>query len=163
FMLRVPPVNLLENPVSRGLPTQFAKIYLAEVKKFFQEYRPTEEDNLKIIEIFTNPEAYETLRLLRTAIVTRNELEKLSKKGVKDIYGVLKIFWDNQMIKVFKDENNNEYFALLSDFYMDLIFPKYILEIIKKSYEQKSKANKVLIEYLNILEESYLNLKKQKK
>ncbi|MFX1329360.1 MAG: hypothetical protein ACFE91_14620, partial [Promethearchaeota archaeon] len=163
FMLRVPPVNLLENPVSRGLPTQFAKIYLAEVKKFFQDYRPIEEDNLKIIEIFTNPEAYETLRLLRNAIVTRNELEKLSKKGVKDIYGVLKIFWDNQMIKVFKDENNNEYFALLSDFYMDLIFPKYILEVIKKSYEQKSKANKVLIEYLNILEESYLKLKKQKK
>jgi len=163
FMLRVPPVKLLEDPVNRGLPLQFAKTYPSEVKKFFQNYRPTEEDNLSIIEIFINPQVYETLRLLRTAIVTTQELEKLSKKGVEDIYGVLKMLWDNQMIKVFQDENNIEYYALLSDFYMDLIFPKYILETIKTSYEQKSKSNKVLIEYLNALEDTYFELKKQEK
>ncbi|MFX1411344.1 MAG: hypothetical protein ACFFA6_13420, partial [Promethearchaeota archaeon] len=66
-------------------------------------------------------------------------------------------------IKVFQDENKNEYYALLSDFYLDKIFPKYILTTIKESYEQKSKANKVLTEYLNVLEESYFNLKSEKK
>ncbi|MFX1597097.1 MAG: hypothetical protein ACFFBK_13655, partial [Promethearchaeota archaeon] len=163
FMLRVPPVKLLEEPVNRGLPAQFAKIYLAEVKKFFQNYRPTEEDNLKIIKALMNPQFFETLRLLRTTIVTRHELEKLRKKGVEDIYGILKVFYDNQLIKAFQDENNNEYFALISDFYIDLIFPKYILDVIKKSYEQKSKPDKVLIEYLNVLEDSYIELKKQEK
>ncbi|MFX1572394.1 MAG: hypothetical protein ACFFB0_06565 [Promethearchaeota archaeon] len=163
FMLRVPPVKLLEDPVNRGLPSQFAKTYPSEVKKFFQEYHPTEEDNLKIIELFINPQVYETLRLLRTAIVTRQDLEKLSKKGVEDIYGVLKILWDNHMIKVYQDENDIEYYALLSDFYMDLLFPKYMLETIKTSYEQKSKTNKVLIEYLKALEDTYFELKKQEK
>ena len=81
FMLRVPPVKLLENPVNRGLPTQFAKTYKTEVKNFFQDYHPSEEDALKIIEIFTNPQAYETLRLLRTSIVTIHEFEKLRAKG----------------------------------------------------------------------------------
>ncbi|MFW9877445.1 MAG: hypothetical protein ACFFG0_30535, partial [Candidatus Thorarchaeota archaeon] len=154
FMLRVPPNKLLKDSVNRGLPLQFAKEYLAEVKKFFQTYRPTGEDNLNIIKILTNPEAYEVLRLLRTAIVTMQDLEKLKIKGVEDVYGVLKLLWDNQMIKIFRDEKNNEYHALLSDVYIDLLFPKYILKVIKSAYEQKSISNKALIEYLRVLEEA---------
>ncbi|MFW9875614.1 MAG: hypothetical protein ACFFG0_21130, partial [Candidatus Thorarchaeota archaeon] len=163
FMLRVPPDKLLKNPVNRGLPTQFAEEYLADVKKFFQTYRPTGEDNLNIINILTTPEAYEVLRLLRTAIVTMQDLEKLKTKGVEDVYGVLKLFWDNQMIKIFRDEKNNEYYALLSDFYMDLLFPKYILKVIKSAYEQKSISTKALIEYLRVLEDTYYNLKYKEK
>jgi predicted nucleic acid-binding protein len=63
------------------------------------------------------------------------------------------------MIQVFKDEQNNEYYALLSDFYLKLIFPKYLLNIIKTEYEKKSKSEQVLIEYLNVLENVYLNFK----
>ena len=36
---------------------------------------------------------------------------------------------------------------------------KYLLNIIKAEYEKKSKADQVLVEYLNILENTYLNLK----
>ncbi|MFX0207517.1 MAG: hypothetical protein ACFFDT_16140, partial [Candidatus Hodarchaeota archaeon] len=163
FMLRVPPVKLLEDPVDRGLPTQFAKEYPKEIKEFFKDYRPTEEDNLKIIEALINPQVFEVVRLLRTTIATKEDLEKLKKKGLEDIAGVLKILWDYKMIKVFHDEKNKEYYALLTDIYIDFLFPKYLLKNIKSMYDQKSKVNKVLIEYLNILEESYLNLKTQKK
>ena len=117
----------------------------------------------KIIEILINAEVYETLRLLRTAIVTRQELDKLRTKGVKDAYAALKLLWDNQMVKVFRDEKNNEYYALISDFYMDLIFPKYLLKVIKLAYEQKSIANKALIEYLKVLEDTYYSQKSKKK
>ncbi len=159
FMLRVPPVKLYADPINSGLPTQFAKEYLAEIKKFFQNYQPTAEDNKKVIEILINTEVYETLRLLRTAIVTRQELDKLRTKGVKDPYGAIKLLWDNQLVKVFRDDKNNEYYALISDFYMDLIFPKYLLRVIKTAYEQKSISNKALVEYLNVLEDTYYNLK----
>ncbi|MFX0041492.1 MAG: hypothetical protein ACFE8L_01150, partial [Candidatus Hodarchaeota archaeon] len=163
FMLRVPPIELIDNPMQRGLPRLLTESYLNEVKKFFKEYRPTEDDNLKIINVLSSPQVYETLRLLRKSIVTINDLEKLRKKGVDDIYGVLKALWENGMVKVFQDEEKNEYYALLSDFYLDIIFPKYILTNIKESYDQKFKANKVLIEYLNVLEESYFNLKSLEK
>ncbi|MFX1411676.1 MAG: hypothetical protein ACFFA6_15100, partial [Promethearchaeota archaeon] len=123
FMLRIPPTELLENPVQRGLPTHLVKNYQNEVKRFFNEYHPTEEDNLKILNVISKPQVYETLKLLRTAIVTMRDLEKLRKKGVEDLYGVLKMLWDNEIIKVFQDENKNEYYALLSDFYLDKIFP----------------------------------------
>ncbi|MHA1488409.1 MAG: hypothetical protein ACTSRI_01995 [Promethearchaeota archaeon] len=91
--------------------------------------------------------------------MTKNDLEKLKKKGVDDVDGVLKMLWDNQMIQVFQDDRNNEYYALLSDFHLDLIFPKYLLNVIKKEYDQKSKSDQVLIEYLNVLEDAYLDLK----
>ena len=157
--LRIPPVKMFSDPSRYGLPSQLEKDYRIEVKKYFQNYRPSEGDNLRIIDILINPQVYETLRLLRTAIVTKNDLEKLKKKGVDDLDDVLKMLWDTQMIQVFQDERNNEYYALLSDYYLDLVFPKYLLNTIKKVYEQKSKASQVLMEYLTVLENSYTDIK----
>jgi hypothetical protein len=159
FMLRVPPDTLFKDPVNHGLPSQFAKEYQEEVRKFFNAYRPTEEDTLKLVNCLIDPEVYETLRLLRTAIVTMKDLEKLKSKGVTDIYGVLKNLWDTNMIRVFQDDNGVEYYALLTDFYANFVFPKYQLNVIKVANEQKSKSDKVLIQYLNILEDTYYNLK----
>jgi len=159
LMLRVPPVKLLKDPVDRGLPSQLAEGYRIETKKFFQSYHPSEQDNLRLIENIINPQVYETLRLLRTAIVTRNDLEKLKKKGVEDVDEVLKMLWETQMIHVFQDDKNNEYYALVSDFYVAKIFPKYLLNTIKAEYVKKSKADEVLVEYLTVLENTYMNLK----
>ncbi|MFX1325599.1 MAG: hypothetical protein ACFE8N_11630, partial [Promethearchaeota archaeon] len=163
FMLRIPPVALYEDPVNNGLPIQFSKEYKEEVKQYFQNYHPTTEDNSRIIEAIANPDAFQILRLLRTTVATRQDLEKLRIKGIRDIYGALKLIFDAGMIKIFRDEYNNEYYALISDFYMDLIFPKYLLRVIKTAYEQKSVANRALIEYLQILEDTYYDLKAKKK
>ena len=163
LILRIPPITLLRNPVEKGLPPQLVEDYQIECKKFFQNYRPTDGDNLRIIDLVIDPQIYETLRLLRTAIVTRNDLEKLKKKGVEDIDDVLKKIWDNQMIQVFQDDRQNEYYTLLTDFSLEKIFPKYLLNIIKKEYDQKSKSDQVLIEYLNVLEDTYMDIKAAKK
>ena len=158
-IMRVPPVKILKDPADRGLPSQLVESYMSAARSFFQNYRPTEGDNLRVIDILTNPQVYETLRLLRTAVVTKNDLEKLRKKGVEDLDDVLKMLWDTQMIQVFQDERENEYYALLSDFHLTLAFPKYLMNVIKTVYDQKSKADQVLIEYLTVLENTYTNLK----
>jgi len=162
FMLRIPPDSLYQDPESHGLPKEAIKMYRNEIQKFFSEYRPTEEDNLSLLDILIDPEVYQTLRLLRKAIVTMKDFEKLKNKGVSDIYKVLKNLYDNKMIRIFKDQNETEYYALITDFYIDLIFPKYLLRIIKTSFEQKSKTDKVLLEYLNLLEETYTSQKSKK-
>ncbi|MFW9820933.1 MAG: hypothetical protein ACFFE5_15100, partial [Candidatus Thorarchaeota archaeon] len=161
FMIRVPPDKLFKDPVNHGIPSQFAKSYKDEVQKRFKIYNPTEEDNVRLLQILIDPQVYETLRLLRTAIVTMKDFEKLKTKGI-DIYMVLKKLWDIEMIKVFKDDNNVEYYSLLTDINIALIFPKYLLNNIKLSYEQKSKSNKLLLKNLDILKESYRNLKSAK-
>ena len=68
---------------------------------------------------------------------------------------ILKMLWDNKVIHVFKDNRNIEYYALISDFYLGLIFPKYLLNVIKREYDQKSKSDLVLLEYLTVLENTY--------
>jgi hypothetical protein len=163
LIIRKPPTNLLKIPTEKGLPENLALDYTTVVKKFFQNYRPSEEDNLKIIEMLVDPQIYEMLRLLRTAIVTKNEFEKLRKKGVEDIDKLLKKLWENQIIQVFQDNKGNEYYALLSDIHLSLRFPKYNLSVIKNEYENKSKSDQVLIEYLNVLEDSYLEYKSKRK
>ncbi len=163
LMMRVPPVTLSKNPADRGLPSQLSEDYKTEIRTFFQGYLPSEEDNLRVVDVFIDPQVYETLRLLRTAIVTRNDLEKLKKKGVEDVDAVLKALWDNKMIQVFQDERNNEYYALISDFYIDLIFPSYVLNVIREQYVNKSKAGEVLAEYLTVLEDAYYATKEEEK
>jgi hypothetical protein len=134
LMMRVPATNLYRSPGDKGLPSQLKDDYLTETKKYFKNYYPSEDDNVRILEIISEPQAYEVIKLLRTAIVTKNDLEKLKKKGVEDIDDILK-----------------------------LIFPKYLLNVIKSEYDKKSKAEKVLIEYLNILENTYLGSKSTEK
>lgn len=163
FMIRRPPLELMNDPAEHGLPENMVIDYQNAVKKFFQSYRPTEEDNLKLINILVNPQIYETLRLIRTAIVTKSELEKLKKKGVEDIDDVLRALWNNQIIQVFQDKKGNEYYALLSNFHITLMFPKHMLRTIKHEYEVKSKADRVLIEYLNVLEDAYYEIKSKKR
>ncbi|MFX0008755.1 MAG: hypothetical protein ACFE9R_00440 [Candidatus Hermodarchaeota archaeon] len=159
LVMRIPATTLYKSPIDRGLPSKLSDDYLTEIRKYFQKYYPSEEDNLRISKILSDPQAYEVLKLLRTAIVTKNDLEKLKKKGVEDIDDILRLFWENQMILVFRDDKNTEYYALLTDFLIQLIFPKYLLNVIKSEYNKKSKAEQVLIEYLRVLEDVYLNLK----
>jgi len=156
LMIRRPPIKLLKNPVECGLPEKFVEEYNVAVKNFFQKYRSSDEDNLKILDdIIVDPQVYEILKLLRISIVTKNVLEKLRKKGVDDIDGGLKKLWDCQMIHVFQDTKGNEYYALLTDFYNSLIYPKYMLNTIIYQYGVKSKSEGVLVEYLNVLEDAY--------
>jgi len=160
FMIRRPPIKLLKNPIERGLPERFVEEYDIAIRNFYQKYRPSDEDNIKILdEVIADPQIYEILKLLRISIVTKNVLEKLRKKGVDDIDGGLKKLWDNQMIHVFQDTKGNEYYALLSDFYTSLIYPKYMLNIIIHQYGVKSKSEAVLIEYLNVLDDNYRSTK----
>lgn len=163
LMTRRPPTKLLKNPVERGLPENFTNDYNTTVKGFFQNYRPSREDNLELINLMMDPQVYETLRLLRTMVCTKNEIEKLKKKGVEEVDRVLKTLWDNQIVHVFQSSEGIEYYALLSDFYIDTIFPKYILQTIISEYDVKSKADRVLVEYLNVLEDAYYDYKAAKK
>ncbi|MHA2431055.1 MAG: hypothetical protein ACXACC_08500 [Promethearchaeota archaeon] len=155
FMIRRPPIKLIQNLEESGLPEKFFKEYKTEVRRFFQNYRISEEDNLNLLEILTEPQIYEILRLLRFKIVTRNELEKLRKKGVDDIDGGLKKLWEHKVIYIFRDDYNVEYYCLLTDFHISRVYPKFILNTILQQYDVKSKSEAVLIEYLKVLEDTY--------
>ena len=163
LILRIPPTKLLKEPVEKGLPETLVADYKITVRKYFQNYHPSEEDAQALINLIVNPAVYDTLKLLRTTIATRNLLEKLKKKGVDDVDAVLKELWEQKLINVFRDKRGVEYYTMLSDFYMSLTYPKYLLNTVINEYVVKSKSDKVLVEYLNVLEDAYYNMKSKKK
>ncbi len=155
LILRIPPVEIFNKPVEKGLPKQLEKEYKRAVINFFTSYKTTEFDNLKLIDAILDPQVYETLRLIRTAVVTKQDVEKLMKKYVEDVDKVIGILWENNLIEVFQEDQNNEYYGMISDFKIKRIFPKYLLNMIKDRYESKSKSDEVLLEYLNVIEDAY--------
>ena len=163
FILRRPPVEILKNSEEKGLPENLVEEYRTIVRKWFETYQITEEDNLKLLEVVTDPQIYEVLKLLRIAVVTKSALMKLKKKGVEDVDDCLKKLWEVNITHVFQDNQGNEYYALLSDPLILLAYPKYMLKLILHHYDVKSKSESVLIEYLKVLDDSYYSTKIDKK
>ena len=163
IIIRIPPEKLLRNPTANGLPAELKEDYIAKCKNFFLNYRPAEEDNIKFLGLIIDSSIYEVMRLLRTAIVTINDLEKLKKKGVDDIDSVLNTLISSGVVDVFTDSQKNEYYALISDIHIELTFPKYQLNVLRELYNSKSKAKQVLLEYCSVLKNTFLNLEHPEK
>jgi hypothetical protein len=154
--LRVPPAKLIKDPVDRHLPESLTSEYLSEIRNYFKHYTPSERDNLEIIDkVLLDPACYEVLKLMREAIVTRNDLEKLRKKGVDDVDRVLKAFWETKMVAVFKDDKANEYFCLTCDFYIAKFYPRYQIDTIRKQYRSRAQNSNVLVKALELMREEY--------
>ncbi len=162
-ILRRPPVLLLKEATQRGLPAQLFEDFRRECRSFFESYRPSEEDALLLLDAFLDPQAYETLSLMRVAAVTRDDLEKLKKKGVEDVDAVLKVLWDANMLVVLRDDQGNEYYVLKSDIAVKRFFPEYMVDVIRQNYRERTKTNNTLVEHLNILKDQYFDLKERSK
>ncbi|MHA1746810.1 MAG: hypothetical protein ACTSWW_12480, partial [Promethearchaeota archaeon] len=162
--LRVPPVALIKDPEDRHLPSSLKTSYLTEVRTFFEHYVPEERDTMEIIDkVLLDPACYEVLKLMREAFVTRNDLEKLRKKGVDDVDRVLKVLWETKMVGVLQDEHNNEYYCLTSDFHIQKFFPRYNLDTIRSQYRTRAQNPNVLVKALDLMKEDYyLSLQSEK-
>ncbi len=154
--LRIPPADLIKDPVDRHLPETLKDAYIREVRTAFEHYLPNETDNLEIIDkVILDPACYEVLKLMREAIVTRNDLEKLRKKGVDDVNKVLKIFWDTKMVSVIQDDKGTEYFCLIADFYINKFYPRYNVDNILHQYRSRSQNKSVLIKAIALMKDEY--------
>jgi hypothetical protein len=164
MVLRRPPIKLFQDPVEHHLPASLKDAYTSQVRNFFLNYKPTEADNLEIItKVILDPQTYEVLKLLREAMVTKNDIEKLRKKGVDDIDHTLKSLWETKMIEVFRDDSNTEYYCLVSDFYIHQFYPKYNVDSIRKQYMNKVQNTNALLKALDIMRDEYMILHKNQK
>ncbi|WP_371805855.1 hypothetical protein [Candidatus Lokiarchaeum ossiferum] len=164
MVLRTPPVELIKDPVDHHLPASLKDSYIKEVRNFFELYVPSEADNLAIIDkVLLDPACYEVIKLMREAMVTRNDLEKLRKKGVDDVDRVLKAMWETKMIAVFQDDKNNEYFCLTSDFFIERFYPRYNIDNIRQQYRTRSQNPNALLKALDMMKDEYYAQAKLKK
>ncbi len=157
-MFRVPPFKLLKNSQESGLPNKLHKTYVIDSHDFFNNYTISELDNLEVVERLISPQFYEMLSSLRKGAIIKKKNERLSVKN----RNVIRILEKSRMMKSYTDTEGNVYYALISDFYIDFHIPQYILHIIKTAHDNNLKSNKVLLKYLDLLENMCSDLKRKK-
>jgi hypothetical protein len=153
LILRQPPIQLLKNSKERDFSSQFVEDFSNSVEAYFQTYNYNEEDSIKLANLLLNPQLYEVLKVLRVAIYPKDDIQILRRRGVSDLDNVLQTLLENEIIQIIPDENGKEYYALLSEPYVDILFPEYILNAIISNYNSGLTENNILLRYLNIIKE----------
>jgi len=158
FITRAPPLAIVKKTQQDESSNPMSRDYIAGVKSYFKNYKPTPEDEKILSEIMADSDSYKVLNLLRLSVVNRKGLEKLSKQ-VDDLDGALKKIWSAGLIQVIKDKQGEEFYHLKTDIRIEKFYPEYIVNRIRKAYEQKTMANTVLVEHLKHLRDTFIDLK----
>jgi len=154
FVNRLPPSNLIKIMEKIEIPKDIASKYLAAVNDFFEDYSPTSEDAKKIIEIIIDLDCYNVLKYLRISPITKKGIMKVSD-NIKNLNMVLEKIQSIGALKTIKTNEGKEIYFLITDLRIQKFFPDYILNIILKKYNQNTIPLPILINYLDILKETY--------
>ncbi|KKM17477.1 hypothetical protein LCGC14_1675360, partial [marine sediment metagenome] len=125
-LFRTPVARLVEN-AKKNLPSpKLATNYLKEVKNFFNNYKPTMEDNLKIAQNIINPDKYDYLTLFRERTYPLNKIPRGPGESVEDIGNFLKAMEEEHILKVLEDEKKVAWVFLLTDIRAHTFYPEYL-------------------------------------
>jgi len=154
-VFRTPVAKLVED-AKKNFPTpELATKYLEEVSRFFANYKPTVEDNLKIARTMMNPDNYDYITLFRERAYPLNKIPKGPGESIDQIGSMLKAMEDDQILKVIKDEKDTGWVFLLTNVVAHTFYPEYLIEKIRKD-RMEGKLNKdVAIKHLEFLEQVY--------
>ncbi len=150
------PVSKLVEDAKKNIPTpEVASKYLEEVTKYFLNYKPTFEDNLKIARNLMNPDNYDYITLFRERAYPINKIPKGPGESLDQIGTYLKGMEDDQILKVIRDSKDTLWVFLLTDIVVQTFYPEYLIEKIRKD-RMEGKLNKnVAIKHLEYLEKAY--------
>ncbi|MFX1375153.1 MAG: hypothetical protein ACFFA0_05020 [Promethearchaeota archaeon] len=156
FTLYRTPVAKLVEDSKKKLPTPaLATKYFEEVSNFFEDYKPTLEDGLKIARNMTNPDKYDYITLFRERAYPLNKIPKGPGESIEEIGSILRTMENDKILKILKDEKDTEWVFLLTDIAADTFYPEYILEKIRNHRMEGNLNKDVAIKHLEFLEEVY--------
>jgi hypothetical protein len=166
-IFRAPPSKSVQNSINHYLPSSLKKVYLQKTRDYFQYHRPdldNPQETQKIIQqIILNPMNYEILCQLRQNIMTRNDLERILKKGVSQIDLAMNSFIENELVTALMDKNGQLYYCLMSDFQIEKFYPEYLMDVIAAQYRTQAQNSRILMKSLEILHDEFESNQKRAK
>ena len=150
------PVTKLIKDAKKNLPTPtLATKYIEEVTKFFTNYHPTLEDNVRIAQNMMNPDKYDYITLFRERAYPLNKIPRGPGESIEEVGGFLKSMVDDNIIIVLKDEKNLDWVLLFTDVVAHTFYPEYLIEKIRKDSVEGKLNKNIAIKHLDFLEETY--------
>lgn len=156
LIYRAPNLAVLDKENEARLPVDFIEQYKELSKSFFASYQPSEKDNQSLIKLMLDPQIHEIIQLARQKVLTRMDFEKLKHTKAEEVDSILLPLIEKEILHVFEEKGDIEYFILLTDLVVEKCIPVYHFNLIKNNYQNKVTNEKVLIEYLDLLKREYL-------
>ncbi len=154
-IFRAPVAKLVED-AKKNFPTpELATAYLEEVNRFFKDYKPTLEDNLKIAQTIMNPDNYDYITLFRERAYPLNKIPKAPGQSADEVGSFLKALENDQIIKLIKDNDDTVWVMLLTNIVTHTFYPEYLIEKIRKERMNGNIKKTVAIKHLEFLEKAY--------
>ena len=154
-IMRAPPLKALKKTSPNIREFLFKKIL-----EFFKNYEPTDSDNQLLLNLISNPGIYEIMHILHNEPIKPEEIySKLGFKMHNAFYNIKKLT-DANIVKSFKDNNDQIWLCLLSDIYVSTLFPDYMIDVIHNNWELGLINDELSLFYLDLLKkEAFKELK----
>ncbi|UCE09810.1 MAG: hypothetical protein JSW61_12685 [Candidatus Thorarchaeota archaeon] len=160
-VFRAPPLMAME-AANQVLDPELAAEYKREVLEFLTEWKKTPEDTVSVASILADPDAYDTLVVLRRRPVNISELEAtlgIPPKELKTAVQTLKKF------RVVSEKRRkgpsgeyDKWLFLLNDIRVRLFFPEYFLQTLIVELEKTpddAKQMELVHHHLRLLRDNF--------
>jgi hypothetical protein len=128
YALRSPELNIVKRARNREYRKDITKVYLDSVAKFFEQYKPSQEDIINLAKLLTDPEIYYATALLKENPIKEEGFlieSRLSEKDLKEVFNKL---GENNLLISIKDGGNQNWLFLLSDLKFISFYPEYLID-----------------------------------
>jgi DNA-binding transcriptional ArsR family regulator len=160
-IFRAPPLQAMES-ASETLDPELAAEYKSEVLEFLTEWTKTPDDTVAMAQILADPDAYDTLTVLRRSPVNISELEATLGIPPKELKSAI------QMLKKFRVVSEkrrkgasgeyDKWLFLLNDIRVRLFFPEYFLQTLVQELEKTPddpRAMEMVHQHLRLLRDNF--------
>ncbi len=154
-IMRTPVTKIIEECQKNRPSPLVAEQYLSLVGKFFDEYKPTSEDNELIAEHLQDSDIFVTLTLLRNRMYPLKKFPKGMGDDAVDMLTIIRKMEEAGIVKIFKDETKEDWVILLTDLRAPQFYPEYMIENIRKDALERKVAPQMATKHLDLLELHY--------
>ncbi|MDD1777625.1 MAG: hypothetical protein LUQ65_05595 [Candidatus Helarchaeota archaeon] len=131
------------------------EIYKQNVDAFFKEYKFQDADSKTIAEIAADPSQYNLLTILRDNFIERNQLPNIFQRDLDEITPYINDLIRFNVIDEIKDKRGNVWIFLKTDIVFPTFFPEYIVDSIRRRWQESNIAQKIAVKHLELLKSVY--------
>lgn len=156
FATRAPMAELRRSIQGTIIPGEIGEHHLEEVEKYFKEYRSTPDDTSRFSKALSNPDIYLIVKMLREGVYHLEELEaKLNINNEESFHDLIDQLKELDIINDVKDSEGKDWLILKSDLKYATFFPEYLIDVIRKRWNEGTLEQRQAVKHLELLKESY--------
>ncbi len=152
FFMRVPAKNMIKQFGKKGkVKKAIFSGYRNDVQRFFKKYKLEEKDSKECSIIFSDPDLYSVISVLRQNYQEKEALIKTLNLNPTSLDAKLSALNKIELIKEIKQKDGNDLIYLLNDIAYPTFFPEYMVDAIRRRWGERNISQSLALQHLNLL------------